>query len=327
MARSRLREAVDTDAPGAFADGTFVQDAVLTAGHAGGMSEDTELGTNARSHAHEADRLVPLRDGTMHVVVDGDPGAPAIVLIHGTASSVDAWDPIVPALAVGHRVMRVDLLGHGRSPAATEGGYGIPDHARRVGEALDHLGVTRACVIAHSMGCLVATALAEARPEIVASVVLIDGGPDLDAAAPDGAGIRLLLTPGLGRLVWGVRTERMLRAAASSAVTRPVDLPRSMVLAAMNLSFDAFVGTDRAAREYLAERDLPSRLRPLGLPLLVIFGREDKRWNSSAASAYLTVPGARVELLPGIGHTPMLEDAAATSRLLTDFLAETAQRK
>jgi pimeloyl-ACP methyl ester carboxylesterase len=93
----------------------------------------------------------------------------------------------------------------------------------------------------------------------------------------------------------------------------------------MNMSFDAFIGTDRAARGYLAQRDLPSRLRPLGVPLLVIFGREDKRWDSSAASAYLAVPGARLELLPGIGHPPMLEDAAATSRLLTDFLAETTR--
>ncbi|MHA7987160.1 alpha/beta fold hydrolase [Rathayibacter sp. CAU 1779] len=271
------------------------------------------------------DTYVPLDAGAMHVVVDGDGAAPAVVLIHGTASDVHVWDPIVPALAADFRVIRVDLLGHGRSTPSTNG-YGILAQARRIGEVLDRLDVGRVSVVAHSMGCLVATALAEARPDLVSAVVLIDGGPDLDAAAPDGPAFKVLLAPGIGRLVWALRNERMVRAAAASAVTREVELPHELVQAAMDMAYPAFVGTDRAARGYLAERDLPSRLAPLGLPLLVIFGDADKRWNPSAASAYLAAPGARLELLPGVGHTPMLEDTAQTARLLGQFLARVAAR-
>ena len=131
------------------------------------------------------DQFVRLDDGDMHLAADGTPGAPALLLIHGTAGSTAWWDPVVPALAGACRVIRVDLLGHGRS-SSPAGGYGIPAHARRVGAALDRLGAGRVTVIGHSMGCMVATALAEQRPDKVEALALIDMGPSLDAAMPEG---------------------------------------------------------------------------------------------------------------------------------------------
>ena len=98
------------------------------------------------------DRFVRLDDGDMHVVEDGKPGAPALLLIHGTAASTAWWDPVVPRLAGAHRVIRVDLLGHGRS-SSPAGGYGIPAQARRVGAALDWLGAGQACARIGRMAC------------------------------------------------------------------------------------------------------------------------------------------------------------------------------
>jgi pimeloyl-ACP methyl ester carboxylesterase len=72
---------------------------------------------------------------------------------------------------------------------------------------------------------------------------------------------------------------------------------------------------------YLGQRSLPNRLTALGLPVLVVFGADDQRWRSSSAAAYRVVPGARVELLPGVGHTPMLEDPHTTGKWLLDFAA------
>jgi pimeloyl-ACP methyl ester carboxylesterase len=84
------------------------------------------------------------------------------------------------------------------------------------------------------------------------------------------------------------------------------------------------VGTVRAPLTYLGQRSLPDRLTALGLPLLVIFGAEDQRWPSSGAAAYRIVPGARVEVLPGAGHTPIMEDPQTTGKLLLDFAAAVA---
>jgi pimeloyl-ACP methyl ester carboxylesterase len=55
--------------------------------------------------------------------------------------------------------------------------------------------------------------------------------------------------------------------------------------------------------------------------VLVVLGADDQRWRSSSAAAYRVVPGARVELLPGMGHTPMLGDPQTTGKLLLDFAA------
>lgn len=83
----------------------------------------------------------------------------------------------------------------------------------------------------------------------------------------------------------------------------------------------ALVATADASLEYLFDRPIPERLRRLRLPVLVIFGAEDKRWRPSSADDYRGVPGARVEVLPGVGHTPMYEDPRRTCELLTEFAA------
>jgi pimeloyl-ACP methyl ester carboxylesterase len=72
---------------------------------------------------------------------------------------------------------------------------------------------------------------------------------------------------------------------------------------------------------YIAERSVPERLTPLGVPVLVIFGAADRRWNPASARQYHAVPDARVEMLPGVGHTPMFEAPEATGKLLLDFAA------
>jgi pimeloyl-ACP methyl ester carboxylesterase len=58
--------------------------------------------------------------------------------------------------------------------------------------------------------------------------------------------------------------------------------------------------------------------------VLVIFGTDDQRWPFSSAAAYRVETGARVELLPGVGHTPMMEDPKTTGELLLDFAAAAA---
>src|SRR6266436_8548989 len=149
------------------------------------MTGDSAMTEHLSGDPDADDRFVRLDDGDMHVVEDGKPGAPALLLIHGTVGSTAWWDPVVPALAGACRVIRVDLLGHGRS-SSPAGGYDIPSHARRAGAALDRLGADQVTVIGHSMGSIVATALAEQRPDKVAALALIDMGPSLDAQVPEG---------------------------------------------------------------------------------------------------------------------------------------------
>jgi pimeloyl-ACP methyl ester carboxylesterase len=66
------------------------------------------------------------------------------------------------------------------------------------------------------------------------------------------------------------------------------------------------------------------RLAALDVPVLVIFGTADRRWEPSSPHQYDPVPNARVELLPGVGHVPMFEAPDTISKLFLGFAATDA---
>ncbi|MBR7835356.1 alpha/beta hydrolase [Actinospica durhamensis] len=275
---------------------------------------------------------VQLGDVAMHVVQDGVAGAPTLLLIHGLGASTDWWEPVIPRLAETYRVVRVDLLGHGSTtpPAGGDSGagpspYEIAAQARLIAAALDRLAIERvAVVVGHSTGGSVATAFAEQSPARTGALALVDTGPSLDADTSDRPLSRLLFAPVPGRLLWRLLSGTIVRKSLSSAFTRPVELPPTLAHSAKAMTHAALAGSAQAAIAYLEQRTIPARLAGLDLPILVIFGTEDKRWRSSSAIPdYRAVPGVHVEPLPGVGHTPMFEDPQATYTLLAAF-ADTA---
>ncbi|MGW4644793.1 alpha/beta fold hydrolase [Sphaerisporangium sp. NPDC004334] len=270
--------------------------------HANGGAETTES------------TILSLDDGDIHVCQDGPRDAPALLLIHGSASSTRSWDPLVPLLAASHRVIRIDLLGHGRSAKPAGPGYALPDQAHRVGVAMDRLGAGRVVVIGHSSGGAVATALAEQRPGLVDALALINTGPSLDAfIASESAAISPSQWP---------PTDELIRRFASTGCSRPgYRIPQELLDEVRFMTYHTLTATMQGTRDYLEQRALPDRLAPLGKPLLVIFGADDRRWRSSSAAGYHAVPGAEVVLLPGIGHSPNLEDPPRTATLLLAFAA------
>lgn len=185
------------------------------------------------------------------------------------------------------------------------------------------LGVNRVTVIGHSSGCTVATALAEQRPGMVSGLVLIDFGPGVDAKIPERLLTRLSLTRFPGQLLWRLKSDDTIRKAARTGFTRPVHIPDVFVEHVLGMTHRAFVGSMRGPLDYIRQLSLPDRLATMGIPVLVIFGTDDQRWRSSSAADYRIVPGARVELLPGVGHTPMMEDPQTTVTLLLEFVAAT----
>jgi len=101
-------------------------------------------------------------------------GRPALILIHGWASRLDHWQPIVAPLARDHRVLRLDLRGHGRSEAPPSG-YSMRQFADDTAALARSRRIRRAVVVGHSLGSTVALEMARRHPRLVAGVVMVDG--------------------------------------------------------------------------------------------------------------------------------------------------------
>src|SRR5699024_4165958 len=131
----------------------------------------------------------------------------------------------------------------------------------------------------------------------------------------------LLTTPVVGQLVWRLRTDGLVRKALASAFRDPGHRAPDVLVADLDgMTYHALASTSRASDRYLADGSVPERLAPLGIPVLVIGGTEDQRWQPASFAEYGSVPDAEVRMLPGVGHSPMLEAPDRTSRMIVTFV-------
>jgi pimeloyl-ACP methyl ester carboxylesterase len=123
--------------------------------------------------------LVRVDGHDVHVRHDGPEHASAVVLVHGFACSMHWFDRVAAELTAEHRVIRVDLLGHGCTSAATS--LDATAQARAMSAVLEQLGTNGATAVGHSFGADVVLAMAR-RSDQVARVVIIAQAPDYDCS-------------------------------------------------------------------------------------------------------------------------------------------------
>jgi pimeloyl-ACP methyl ester carboxylesterase len=277
--------------------------------------------------------LLQLPGGEAQVYEQGpdDPrgaGAP-IVLIHCYSCSLHWWDRLAPLLAEGHRVIRIDLLGHGGSEKPSSG-YDIPAQAALVAAALDRLHVQGAVVVGHSMGFSVATALADRATQLVDRLVDIDEGPSTDVCELPFLA-RLGYAPVLGEAIWRLSPDFAVEDAYGDAFAPGYDIesgfpnPDQVVDDYSAMTFTSYSEARDANDSYLDEAPLDQRLRQIPVPLLAIFGSEDQICDpDESLAAYAAVPGARTATVEGAGHSPNVEKPQETAVLIERFAAEAA---
>jgi pimeloyl-ACP methyl ester carboxylesterase len=278
-------------------------------------------GETKRARA-DVGRIIDLPHGDdLQVREDGARSAPAIVLLHGFASSLHWWDAITPALAAHFRVIRFDLLGNGGS-AKPSGGYSMEHEAQLIDEALTQLGIHRALIVGHSMGGLVGTALETRDRSLAAGIVLIDSPVNPHAGSLPFLA-RLGFVPLLGPATRTLATNGMVEQGLKEAFAPGFKVPHQFVTDFWRMTYTSYLSTDSESHSYLEHESLDRRLAPLGLPVLVLYGTRDKLVSPASERDYASVPGAQVVAIPGAGHSPMVEKPSATAGLILAFAART----
>lgn len=265
-------------------------------------------------------RIISLPGGELEVVEKGPRDGSPIVLIHCFTCAIDWWDGMIPLLAREHRVVAVDLLGHGGSEKPSSG-YSIENQADLVAQALSRLGVRDAEVVGHSLGGGVAVALAERSPQLVDRVVIVDTGPthekgDLGLLA------KLVFVPVVGDALWRVKPDFATRKGLEVAFAPGFDVPDQFVEDVNEMTYDAYDHSARDSEDYADEKALDQRMKESGKPLLVIMGAEEQIIDDPAmrlAEYQATVPGVETKLIQGAGHSPNVEKPAQTAALVLAF--------
>ena len=251
--------------------------------------------------------FIDLRDGRFKIRTlqagSGDP----ILYVHGAGGLF--WDPLLDALAAGHRVVAPEHPGAGDSQGI-EHVEDLWDLVLYYNELLDHVGIERATVVGHSFGGMVAAELAATSPHRVDKLVLIApiGLWRDDHPVPDISGIPPESIPAL------VFADPDSPIAASMPTPDPTD-PESLFRASQTMaSILQFIWP-------LPDKGLSKRLYRLKAPTLLVWGAEDRLVHPAYGEDFqAAIAGSRLEIVEGAGHVPQLEQAERTIGLITEFI-------
>ncbi len=273
----------------------------------------------------EADRFVEVMGARVRYRVEGS-GPPA-VLIHGIGASLEFWQWTTPALRERYTTIALDFPGFGLSDPIAE--TTTPEGAARATLAfMDAVGVQKAVIIGSSLGGAIATLTAGTAPDRCSALVL---------AGPAGFGTGVILTFRLMTARWVGEAvlaliRRYPRLGLRDAFADQRRIPEVLVEvtqrnAARLVTAETFLKTLRASvtlrgiRPGIVEQARAVAAR-ITAPTLIVWGTRDRVIQPDQADiAGRTIPGAQVLIMPGIGHLPFIEDAAAFNAAMTAFLA------
>lgn len=267
-------------------------------------------------------RVLDLPGMDLNVREYGPPGDRAVVLLHGYSASIEWWEPVAQKLAAtGRRVIAIDLIGHGGSEAPRDPAqYGAQGQTTAVRQALSALGVRHAVLIGHSMGGAVATAVAEAEPDLVDRVVVSDtSGDDGLRAMPVMRDV--VCAPVVGPAVDRFRAiDAVDTSSLQTGFAADYPVPEFAYRSLQRLTHTGVCDSD-VIDDLNAEKPIADRLAGLGKPVLVLWGERDVLTPTAGNVARYTAAGLPPHVIAGSGHSPMVEKPDEFLSAVTEFVS------
>ncbi len=252
-------------------------------------------------------------------------GSPTIVFVHGFACARSDWRHQVAHLRGRYETVAVDIGGHGTTPG-TEAHERIETHGQDVANLLVELGIERAVLVGHSMGCRIVVDAATKAPSRVAGIIQVDGSR-LGAAGSTAHEERRKRIAEIGyRAFMEPFFVQMFLPGADRAISQPI-VDRATAMPE-KLAGNLFPNIGRWDAEHF-----DAAFSSLRVPLMAVqstyMTAEGKRapMTTGQTTAYLDnvkslVSHARIEVIAGVGHFPQIEKAAEVNSLIDDFLAQ-----
>jgi 2-succinyl-6-hydroxy-2,4-cyclohexadiene-1-carboxylate synthase len=235
--------------------------------------------------------------------------APPLVLLHGFTNTSASWEPVIAALGERYRAIAPDIRGHGSAsearPVTLEAV--IDDVAAVAPEGFELAG--------YSMGGRIALHVALALPERVRRLVVISGSPGLASARERDMRRRVdaQLADGIERM----ELEQFVDRWAKTPVL--ADQPPAVAAAARVDRLRNTPAGLAAALRALGTGALPSlwdRLGELTMPVMLIVGGRDERFQAVAVRMARGMPHAEVAIVAGAGHAVHNENPDEVARLI-----------
>jgi pimeloyl-ACP methyl ester carboxylesterase len=275
------------------------------------------------SHADRS-RFVEVEGVRVHYIEAGDIDAPAVVLVHGLASSNFVWsDVVLPLADAGFRVVAPDLVGFGFSGKPRDGAYTIEAQARMVLSLMDALGIESAMLVGSSYGGAVAAVCALDYAERITRLVLVGAVANNELKrrvimrVGELRGVGELFTP----LVMDARHRRKRQRLREQTARDGRGYDESRVSA--HLSHLKAAHTQRAILRTLRQLDAARIEREAGKlaqPTLLVWGEgDDEVPLRHGRRLHALIPNARLFVFRDCSHLPQEERPAEFVRLVADF--------
>ena len=248
------------------------------------------------------------------VEVHGD--GPAVLFIHGYPLDRTIWREQLSELE-GYRRIAPDLRGMGQSDAP-DLGYSMATYAADLAALLDTLAVDQVILCGHSMGGYIAFEFLRQWRSRVRGLILADTRADPDS--PEGRRARDGAAANARERGSGAVADSMLpKMLAPSTLADQPQVAKQVRALMAGTSVAGMVGALAAMRDREGSESL---LPSLGdIPTLVLVGQADGLTPPEQARAMAElIPGSRLAIIPGAGHLPSVEQPAATTQSLREFL-------